>query len=50
MEVFSIFLFILLIMILFMHNPKKECIQSHVWIGGPSSHVPKPMARWGFPS
>ena len=50
MKAFLLFLCILFITILIIHTPEKECEQSRMWVGGPSSHVPKPMARWGFPS
>ena len=28
------------------NNSTKTC--KEVWIGGPASHVPKPMARWEY--
>ena len=28
------------------NKSKKSC--KEVWIGGPTSHVPKPMSRWEY--
>ena len=43
-------LLVMVILLLILYRLKNVCVQKNddIWIGGPSSHVPKPMVRWGF--
>jgi len=41
-------LILLLIIFYVLHETKYTTQESNKWIGGPTSHVPKPMSRWSY--
>ena len=48
MNSFWILCIVILILLFYTNTHNSTKTYKEVWIGGPTSHVPKPMARWEY--
>ena len=48
MKYYIVILVILFLLYAILFTSKEPLCKKDIWIGGPVSHVPMPMARWNY--